>query len=148
MSWADAQPALATGAVDGQENPLTVFTASKLHEMGQKNVTLWGYVADPLIFVVSPDVWKSWSEADRKIVQEAALQAGRENIALARKGLVPPDDSMVKTVEGFGVNVVRLTDAERDAFRKATRGVYEKWTATIGPDLVKKAEQAVAKRTM
>ena len=148
MSWADAQPALATGAVDGQENPLTVFTASKLHEMGQKNVTLWGYVADPLIFVVNPDVWKSWSEADRKIVHEAALQAGRENIALARKGLVPPDDSMVKTVEGFGVNVVRLSDAERDAFRKATRAVYEKWTATIGADLVKKAEESVAKRTM
>jgi TRAP-type C4-dicarboxylate transport system substrate-binding protein len=25
MSWADAQPALASGAVDGQENPLTIF---------------------------------------------------------------------------------------------------------------------------
>ena len=27
MSWADAQPALASGAVDGQENPLAVFNA-------------------------------------------------------------------------------------------------------------------------
>jgi TRAP-type C4-dicarboxylate transport system substrate-binding protein len=26
MSWADAQPALASGAVDGQENPLFLFT--------------------------------------------------------------------------------------------------------------------------
>lgn len=26
MSWADAQPALASGAVDGQENPLTMVT--------------------------------------------------------------------------------------------------------------------------
>ncbi|HET9042656.1 MAG TPA: TRAP transporter substrate-binding protein DctP, partial [Burkholderiales bacterium] len=42
MSWADAQPALASGAVDGQENPLTIFTAAKLHTVGQKNVTLWG----------------------------------------------------------------------------------------------------------
>jgi TRAP-type transport system periplasmic protein len=25
MSWADAQPALTTGAVDGQENPLTIY---------------------------------------------------------------------------------------------------------------------------
>ncbi|HEX2265918.1 MAG TPA: TRAP transporter substrate-binding protein DctP, partial [Solirubrobacterales bacterium] len=30
MSWADAQPALSTGAVDGQENPLTLFTVAKL----------------------------------------------------------------------------------------------------------------------
>src|SRR5450759_2640332 len=59
MSWADAQPALASGAVDGQENPLTIFTAAKLHTVGQKNVTLWGYVADPLIFVANKEVWMS-----------------------------------------------------------------------------------------
>ncbi len=59
MSWADAQPALASGAVDGQENPLTIFTAAKLHTVGQKNVTLWGYVADPLIFVVNKEVWET-----------------------------------------------------------------------------------------
>ena len=27
MSWSDAQPAMASGAVDGQENPLSIFTA-------------------------------------------------------------------------------------------------------------------------
>ncbi len=31
MSWADAQPALASGAVDGQENPMSIFNAAKLH---------------------------------------------------------------------------------------------------------------------
>ncbi len=36
MSWADAQPALASGAVDGQENPMSIFTAAKLHTVGQK----------------------------------------------------------------------------------------------------------------
>jgi tripartite ATP-independent transporter DctP family solute receptor len=146
MSWADAQPALSTGAVDGQENPLTIFTVAKLHTVGQKYVTLWGYVADPLVFVVNPDVWKSWSEADRKIVQETALQAGKENIELARKGLIAPDTSAVKEIEGLGVNVVQLSPAEQDAFRKATRPVFEKWSQQIGPDLVKKAEASIAKR--
>jgi tripartite ATP-independent transporter DctP family solute receptor len=146
MSWADAQPALASGAVDGQENPLTVFTAAKLQNVGQKNVTLWGYVADPLIFVVNKDVWASWTPADRKCVQDAAVAAGQENIRLARAGLIAPDDSMLKTVEGFGVNIVRLTPAERDAFVKATRPVYDKWAKQIGPDLVKKAEASVTAR--
>jgi hypothetical protein len=35
MSWADAQPALSTGAVDGQENPMTIFTVAKLHTVGR-----------------------------------------------------------------------------------------------------------------
>jgi TRAP-type C4-dicarboxylate transport system substrate-binding protein len=146
MSWADAQPALASGAVDGQENPLTIFTAAKLHTIGQRNVTLWGYVADPLIYVVNRDVWSSWTPEDQKCVRDAAVAAGKENIRLARAGLIPPDDSTVKTVEGFGVNVVRLTPDERKAFVAATRPVYEKWTKTVGPDLVKKAETAVANR--
>ncbi|KAG1387193.1 hypothetical protein G6F60_014212 [Rhizopus arrhizus] len=34
MSWADAQPALASGAVDGQENPLSIYTGSKLQPRG------------------------------------------------------------------------------------------------------------------
>jgi tripartite ATP-independent transporter DctP family solute receptor len=146
MSWADAQPALASGAVDGQENPLTIFTAAKLHTVGQKNVTLWGYVADPLIFVANKEVWESWTPAERKIVKEAAVEAGRQVIQMARKGLIAPDLSTISEVEKLGVNVVKLSAGEREMFVKATRKVYQKWSKNIGQDLVTKAEKAVAAR--
>ncbi len=146
MSWADAQPAFASGAVDGQENPLTVFTAAKLHTVGQKNVTLWGYVADPLIFVANKEVWESWSKEDQKIVREAAIEAGKYCIELAREGLTGDSPAMHKTIEGFGVKIVKPTAAERAEFQKVTRPVYDKWAKQIGPDLVKKAEAAVAAR--
>jgi tripartite ATP-independent transporter DctP family solute receptor len=146
MSWADAQPALASGAVDGQENPLTIFTAAKLHTVGQKNVTLWGYVADPLIFVVNKDVWASWSKEDQAIVRQAAIEAGKYCIDLAREGMTGSDPAIQKTIAGFGVNIVKLSPEERAAFVKVTRPVYEKWAKQIGPDLVKKAEAAVAAR--
>ena len=146
MSWADAQPALASGAVDGQENPLSIFTAAKMHTIGQKNVTLWGYVADPLIFVVNKEVWASWTPEDRNIVKEAALEAGRQEIQIARKGLIAPDLSTITEVEKLGVNVVTLSPAEREQFVKATRKVYQKWSKTVGPDLVNKAEKAIAAR--
>lgn len=147
MSWADAVPALSSGAVDGQENPLTVFMAAKLSSAAnQKHLTLWGYVADPLIFVVNREVWNSWTPEDQKAVRDAALQAARENIEAARKGLVPPDDTVVKEIESTGVNVARLTEAEKAEFKKVTREVYEKWTKQIGPELIQKAEDAIAKR--
>ena len=147
MSWADAVPALSSGAVDGQENPLTIFTVAKLHAAAnQKNLTIWGYVADPLIFVVNKEVWKSWKPEDQKFVSEAAVQAAKENIDAARKGLIPPDDTTIKEVQGLGVNVIRLTDAEKAAFQKATKEVYDKWAKQIGPELVKKAEGSIAKR--
>jgi len=146
MSWADAQPALSTGAVDGQENPLTIFTAAKLPTLGQKHLTLWGYVADPLIFVVNKEVWASWSKEDQEAVRAAAVQAATEEIALSRKGIAAGDDSLLKTIAAQGVDVVQLTADQQKAFQKATQAVYDKWAKQIGPDLVKAAESSIAAR--
>jgi len=146
MSWADAQPALSTGAVDGQENPLTIFTVAKLHTVGQKHVTLWHYVADPLIFAVASSVWTTFTPEDQKILREAAVEAGRYGVAIARKGVTPEDQSMLKEIGGLGVEIVSLSPEQHAAFQKATRPVYDKWKARIGTDLVAAAEKAVAAR--
>jgi tripartite ATP-independent transporter DctP family solute receptor len=146
MSWADAQPALASGAVDGQENPMSIFTAAKLHTVGQKNVTMWGYVADPLIFVVNKEVWASWTPADQAIVRQAAIDAGKEEIGIARKGLAEADQPLLKEIAALGVTVTQLSPQEREAFVKATRPVYDKWKGQIGADLVSAAEKAIAAR--
>lgn len=146
MSWADAQPALASKAVDGQENPLSIFIASKLPTVGQKYLTMWGYMADPLIFVVNKEVWASWSPADQAIVRQAALDAAREQIALSRKGLAEADKPLLKDVAGMGVTVTQLNPAEREAFVKATRPVYDKWKTQVGAELVNTAEKSIAAR--
>jgi len=146
MSWSDAQPAMASGAVDGQENPLAIFTAAKLHSVAQKYLTLWGYIADPLIFVVNKDIWNSWTPADREIVRQAAIDAGKEQIAIARQGVIEADKPLLKQIEGLGVTVTQLTPAEREEFVKATRPVVAKWKGQIGNDLVNAAEKAIAAR--
>ena len=115
--------------------------------MSQKHLTLWGYVADPLIFVVNKDVWASWTPADREIVRQAALDAGKQQLALARKGISKEDASLLKEIEGNGVTVTQLSDSERAAFVKVTRPVYDKWKKQIGASLVTKAEKAVQART-
>lgn len=146
MSWADAQPALSSGAVDGQENPLFLFNVLKMQNVGQKFVTAWGYVADPLIFVVNKDIWNSWTKADQDIVRQAALDAGKQEIAIARKGLTEADKPAFKDIAAMGVNVTFLTPEEREVFIKATRPVYDKWKNTVGAALVKEAEDAIAAR--
>jgi tripartite ATP-independent transporter DctP family solute receptor len=146
MSWADAQPAMASGAVDGQENPVSVYMAAKLHTVAQKHMTMWGYINDPLIFVVNKDIWNSWTPADREAVKQAAIEAGKEEIAIARKGMVEADKPLLKDIAANGVTVTQLTPTEREAFVKATRPVYEKWKGQIGADLVGQAEKAIAAR--
>jgi len=146
MSWADAQPAMASGAVDGQENPVAVYQAAKLNTVGQKYLTLWGYINDPLIFVVNKDIWASWSKADQDIVRQAAIEAGQEEIAIARKGMIEAGKPLVKELSANGVTVTELSAAEREAFVKATRPVYDKWKQQVGAALVTAAEKAIAGR--
>ncbi|MBB4287371.1 DctP family TRAP transporter solute-binding subunit [Roseospira goensis] len=146
MSWADAKPALTTGAVDGQENPLTIYTIAKMHEIGQSYVTTWHYVADPLIFGVSHKVWETFTPEDKEIVRQAAIDAGAVGIAAARKGLTDDDTALIEEIEGYGVTVTDLTEAQRQAFVDATREVYDAWTDKIGADLVEMAEESIANR--
>ena len=146
MSWADAQPAMASGAVDGQENPISVYQAAKLHTVAQKHITMWGYMNDPLVFVVNKDIWNSWTPADREAVRQAAIEASKEEIAIARKGMVEEGKPLLKEIAAHGVTITQLSPAEREAFVKATRPVHDKWKNQIGTDLVQAAEKAIAAR--
>jgi len=146
MSWADAQPALASGAVDGQENPMSIFTAANLHTVGQRHVTLWNYVADPLIFVVNRDVWNSWTKEDQEIVRQAAIDAGQQEIAISRKGVTSEDRSVLDQIAGLGVTITELTPQQHQAFVDATKPVFDKWKARIGVELVEQAQRDIANR--
>lgn len=140
MSWADAQPALASGAVDGQENPLEVFLAAKVHTLGQKFVTKWNYSNDILLYAIAQPVWASWTPADQKIVRDAAQDAAKQQIAIVRK-LFAED---VQAVSALGVAVHVPTPAEIEAWQLATRRTYARWKAQINPGLISKIEQVVA----
>jgi TRAP-type C4-dicarboxylate transport system substrate-binding protein len=141
MSWADTQPALASGAVDGQENPLEVFLAAKINTLGQKFVTKWNYSNDILLFAIAAPVWASWTPADQKIVREAALDAAKQQTALVRK-LFAED---VARVGALGVDVHVPNEAEMAAWQIATRRPYARWKAQIHPQLISKIEEVVAK---
>ncbi|WP_019339239.1 DctP family TRAP transporter solute-binding subunit [Stutzerimonas stutzeri] len=141
MSWADAKPALTTGAVDGQENPLSVFDVARADQVGQKYLTLWHYMADPLIFAVNQRIWKELPEADRELLRQAAIDAGKWEIELSRNS----EAKRLEDIRARGVEVTELSEAEQQAFADATRSVQEKWTSKIGADLVEAARTAVAK---
>ena len=146
MSWADAKPALTTGAVDGQENPLTVYDVAKIETAGQTYVTQWHYVADPLIFASNERVWENFTPEDQKIVKQAAVDAGAYGIELARKGTTADDQSLIKALEARGAKFTELTDEQRQKFVDATREVYGKWKDRVGNDLVDMAEKSIADR--
>jgi len=142
MSWADALPALTTGAVDGQENPLSVFSAARADRANQKYLTLWHYMNDPLIFGVSERVWKTIAEDDQAILKQAAYDAGQWGIEKSRTDL----DSTLADIRERGVEVNELSSEQHQAFVDSTQSVYKKWIPRIGEELVEAAQKAIAER--
>ncbi len=142
MSWADAKPALTTGAVDGQENPLSVFDVARIDQVGQQYLTLWHYMNDPLIFAVNRSVWQQLPEEDRDILRQAAVDAGQWEIAMSRD----QKSQRLADIKERGVEVIELTEAQRQAFVDATQGVYDEWTPQIGEELVEAARESVKAR--
>jgi TRAP-type C4-dicarboxylate transport system substrate-binding protein len=141
MSWADAQPALASGAVDGQENPLEVFLAAKIHTLGQKYVTKWNYSNDILLFAIANPIWQSWTPQDQKIVREAGIDAAGQQVQLVRT-LFAED---VDKVKALGVQVHVPTPAEQAQWQIATRRTYARWKAQVNAPLLSKIEAIVEK---
>ena len=140
MSWADAQPALASGAVDGQENPLEVFLAAKINTLGQKFVTKWNYSNDILLFAIANPIFSGWSAADQKIVRDAAQDAARQQIKMVREHFATD----VQKVSALGVQVHVPTPAEMEQWQIACRRPYARWKASVSPSMIGKVEAVVA----
>ena len=67
--------ALETKAVEGQENPYAAIEALKFNEVQKyASVTLHAY--NPLVVILSKKTWDRLTPAERKIIQDAAIEAG------------------------------------------------------------------------
>jgi tripartite ATP-independent transporter DctP family solute receptor len=142
INWSETLTALQQGTVDGQENPVvSIIIPYKLWEMN-KYITIWHYTIDPLIVGVSKTVWDTFDAKDKELISKAAQDAMAFNKKEARKGLEGSTEAF-DTLKSKGMDVVVLTDKEREVFKAKTSSVYEKWTKEIGAKLVEDADKIV-----
>ena len=126
IKFSELYVALQQGVVDGQENPLANFHASKLYEV-QKHLALTSHMFQMTPLLMSKRTWDKLSEADRKAVKDAAAEATQ----LQRKLSQEADDKLLADLKSKGVQV---TTIDKAAFAKATASVEAKWSASpIGP---------------
>ena len=160
MNWGDATTAFQQGVVDGQENPLPDVLLPVQIWQYHKYVTRWNYLVDPVIVYWNKRQFDAFPKNIQKAIRAAAVESARFEKALCRAGLdghksldilkkefnytikIPDPIAYVKSK---GMVVTNLTDAERQAFIKATQPLYDKWIPKIGKDLYAKAKADMAK---
>ncbi|MGO3890773.1 MAG: TRAP transporter substrate-binding protein [Paenalcaligenes sp.] len=127
LAFSELYIALQQGVVDGQENPFMNIYSSKLHEV-QKYISLTGHKYETTPVLASKIVFDRFSDEDKKLIKEAAIEAGVFNRQKSREA----DENLRATFLAAGVEI---NDINRDAFVAKMQPVYDKWSGQY-PELV------------
>ena len=140
MPFPEVYTALETKTVDGQENPAPSILTAKLNEV-QKYLTLTRHTYNPQIVLVGKRLWDRLNEDERKLIQDATLEAQSYQRAVSRE----QDGKAVETLKAEGVQVSELPAEEVAQFREKAKPVTEKYSKDIDPALVQQLHDEIAK---
>jgi tripartite ATP-independent transporter DctP family solute receptor len=145
IAWTELPNALATGVVDGQENPVGVIYNNGLHQL-QQYMILDGHVYAADFLVINEDFFQSLTPAEQEVVSRAAIVAGNMGRSIQQWSTAQG----VNAVQAEGMQVYSPTSEELAMFRDAAQPAVREWLAgELGEDAVwiERLESAVAAAT-
>jgi tripartite ATP-independent transporter DctP family solute receptor len=140
LPFPEVYAALDQKAIDGQENPVTVISANKFYEV-QKYIVLSNHQYNPQSLIFSKKVWDTLSAADRKILADAGVEAGKYQRQVARDAAGTALENLKKN----GMQVTELSSAELAKFREAMKPVIAKHSDIVGSETVAALQAELAK---
>jgi tripartite ATP-independent transporter DctP family solute receptor len=139
LAFPELYAALEQKAVDGQENPFSVILANKFAEV-QKYLAVTNHQYNPQSIIFSKKVWDTLSPADRKLLQDAAVEASRYERQVSREAAA----STLEALKKAGMQVTEFSPAEQAKLRERFKPVIEKHGAAIA-ETVKELNAELAK---
>ncbi|MDA3907573.1 MAG: DctP family TRAP transporter solute-binding subunit [Sulfurimonas sp.] len=141
LPFSEVYSALQHGVVDAAENPLSNFYTKKFLEV-QTDLTLSSHGYLGYLVVMSKSFWKTVPDDLKPKIMQAMNEATEKNRELSAE----LEAGYLASIEAFAaktgtLKIHRLSDAQKDAWRKATSVVYPEFYKVIGEDLIKKAQK-------
>ncbi len=140
LPFPEVYAALDQKAIDGQENPPTVISANKLYEV-QKHIVLSNHQYNPQSLIFSKKVWDTLSAADRKLLIDAGVEAGKYQRQVSRDAATTALENLKKN----GMQVTELSAPELAKFREAMKPVIAKHSEIVGSETVAALQIELAK---
>ena len=100
MGMPEVYLALKTGGIDGQENPLSIFSAAKLYEVSEQ-VVLTSHMLQPVFFSVAKPFWDKLAGPQQQALTAAALAAAKAN----DDGRLADERGIIEAMKARGVAV-------------------------------------------
>ncbi len=132
MAWTEVFTALQQGVMDSQENPLATIYDVNFYDV-QDYLNMTQHVYSPAPLMMSGQLFDQLSEEDRQIVLDAAETA----LPVQREASQRLEAQYLDQLAELGMTV---THPDLAPFREKVQPVIEKWTPTVGEDLVAAAQ--------
>ena len=121
VDWSEVPTALATGVVQGQENPVNVVLTVKLYDV-QSHLMLTGHMSNAEVVVINEDVWQSLSDEGRA----AVMQAANETREKATNAILDKEASETQQLRDLGMTVIGPDEGlDVDAFRASVNTLVQ-----------------------
>ncbi|MCA0961979.1 TRAP transporter substrate-binding protein [Salipiger bermudensis] len=121
VDWSEVPTALATGVVQGQENPVNVVLNVKLYEV-QSHLMLTGHMSNAEVVVMNEDTWQGMSGVEQDAVREAAQQT-REKATAA---ILDNEETETQQLRDLGMTVIGAEDGlDLEAFRASVGALVD-----------------------
>lgn len=128
LPFPEVYAALEQGAIDGQENPISVIASNKFWEV-QKNVALTNHQYNPQSVIFSKKIWETLSPAEKKIIDDSADEATKSQREASRASLAANLELLKKN----GMAITTLPAGEVAKLREKMKPVIDKHSALVGP---------------
>ena len=139
MTFGEVYGALESRAIDGQDNPVAVIESAKFSEV-QKYLSLTRHVYTGMPFLMSKKTWDGMSEAERRIIREAADEAKTEERRATQEKESQSVDALRKSMQ---VNEVSAAEVAR--LRQKVQPVTDKFSREVGEPVVQQVNAELAR---
>ena len=141
LAFPEVYAALEQKALDGQENPLNVILSNKFAEV-QKHLAITNHQYNPQSLIFSKKVWDQLSGAEKKVLQDAAVEAAKFQRQTSRDAAT----STLAELKKAGMQVTEFSAAEQAKLREKLKPVIDKHGAAIATTVAEMQDELAKAR--
>ena len=130
MAFSEVYQAMQTGVVDGTENPPSNFYTQKMHEV-QKYLAMTDHGVIEYAVIVNKKFWEGLPPDIRTTLEGAMKDATKYADEIAKK---ENDDALAAIKASGKTEVIALSAAEKNAWKKALLPVHKENESRVGKE--------------
>jgi tripartite ATP-independent transporter DctP family solute receptor len=135
LPFTKVHSALASGEIDGQENPIANIESARLYEV-QRYISVLNYKNAFATVMISERVWATLSAEHQAILREGARRLMKDHLRMIEENQA----AALARLEKSGMEVARPS---LEPFRVAVSSVYDRAASRFGKDWVERVIKAV-----